>query len=145
MMGWDVLVLGLAAAGRPFDSGCFSQRLEVPGVWLEYGRVAAGDSGLLQGAPGWAGHTVSATLWFAAGGALVPARREVLLDAARHTLQGHALAATAGVTSPQPAVVLLRVLAAHVEPVMQLLAAVRAAWREAAWGLAAAPPRIWRT
>jgi len=39
----------------------------------------------------------------------------------------------------------LRVLAPRVEPAMQLLAAARAAWRSAAWGLAAEPPRIWRT
>jgi hypothetical protein len=28
---------------------------------------------------------------------------------------------------------------------MALLAAVRAAWRGVAWGLAANPPRVWRT
>jgi len=32
-----------------------------------------------------------------------------------------------------------------VEPAMQLLAAVRAAWRWEAWRLKAEPPRIWRT
>jgi urease accessory protein len=42
-------------------------------------------------------------------------------------------------------VVVLRVLAARVEPVMQLFTAVRAAWRLQAWGLQAAPPRIWKT
>jgi len=41
--------------------------------------------------------------------------------------------------------VMLRVLGNGVEPVMALLAQVRAAWRQAAWGLAAEPPRIWRT
>jgi len=28
---------------------------------------------------------------------------------------------------------------------MQVLAAVRATWRQVAWGLNAEPPRIWRT
>ena len=145
LMGWDVLALGLPAAGQAFETGVFTQQLELPGQWLERARVAAADHRLLQGPVGWAGHTVSATLWFAAGAALPITRRTGLVDAARELLQGHALAATAGATAPQPGVVLLRVLAGRVEPVMQLLAAVRAAWRERAWGLAAEPPRIWRT
>ena len=56
-----------------------------------------------------------------------------------------ALDASAGATSPHERLVVLRVLAARVEPVMALLAQVRGAWRQAAWGLAANPPRIWRT
>ena len=34
MMGWDVLALGLPAAGQPFVDGCFEQQLALPGVWL---------------------------------------------------------------------------------------------------------------
>ncbi len=145
MMGWDVLALGLAAAGQPFEGGVFHQQLELPGQWIEGGRIAASDGTLLRSAAGWAGHSVAATLWFAAGAALPAARRTALVDAAREVLQCHALAATAGATAPQPGVVVLRVLAGRVEPVMQLLVAVRAAWRQLAWGLAAVPPRIWRT
>jgi len=71
---------------------------------------------------------------------------------ARETLAAHALATSfadsaavvAGVTSTHAPVVVLRLLAGRVEPAMALLAAVRAAWRQAAWGLAANPPRIWR-
>ncbi len=145
MLGWDVLALGLPAAGQPFERGVFSQHLELPGRWIEGGRIAADDPTLLQGPVGWAGHTVAATLWFAAGAPLAPARRTALVEAARALLPGHALTATAGVTAPQAGVVVLRVLAARVEPVMQLFMAVRAAWRQQAWGLAAVPPRIWKT
>ncbi len=145
MMGWDLLALGLPASGQAFDAGCFEQRLELPGVWLERGRIAAEDRALLESPLGWAGHTVLATLWWAAGTALDPPRRQALLEAARDVVAGHALAATAGVTAPQPPVLVLRVLAGRVEPAMQLLAQVRAAWRHVAWGLAAEPPRIWRT
>ena len=145
MMGWDVLALGLAAAGQPFEAGVFTQQLELPGQWLERGRIAAIDHTLLQGAVGWAGHTVCATLWFAAGTAWTAARRTALVEAAREVLQGHVLASTAGATAPQAGVVVVRVLAGRVEPVMQLFAAVRAEWRQLAWGLAAQPPRIWRT
>ena len=39
----------------------------------------------------------------------------------------------------------LRVLADRVEPAMQLLVAVRNAWRAVAWQLEPHAPRIWRT
>lgn len=145
MIGWDVLALGLPAARQPFVAGAFRQHLELPGCWIERGCVAAADSLLLGSATGFGGHTVLGTAWFAAGERLQPARRDLLLDAAREAVQSHSLAATAGVTSPQAAVLVLRVLGHSVEPVMALLAQVRAAWRQAAWGLAAEPPRIWRT
>jgi urease accessory protein len=107
--------------------------------------VAADDHALRAGPLGWAGQAVAATAWFAAGSALAPARRQALLDAARQVVAAHTLVTTAGVTAPQPSVVVLRLLAPRLEPAMQLLAQVRAAWRSVAWGLAAEPPRIWRT
>jgi urease accessory protein len=144
-MGWDVLVLGLAAAGQPFTAGRVTQHIELPGVWLERGRIDAADAVLLRGPLGWAGRTVAATLWFVAGDALAPARRQALLDAARAVVDAQGGEVVAGVTAPQPAVLALRLLAQRLEPAMALLARVRAAWRQEAWGLAAAPPRIWRT
>jgi urease accessory protein len=145
MIGWDVLALGLPASGQAFEAGVFSQHLELPGVWLERARIAADDHLLRQSPLGWAGHGVLATAWLAAGTAWPVAQRQALLEAAREAISGHALAATAGVTAVQTSVLVLRVLAPGVEPAMQLLAQVRAAWRRAAWGLAAEPPRIWRT
>lgn len=145
LMGWDLLALGLPAAGQPFVAGRCTQHLEIPGVWLERGCVAATDALLRDSPLGWAGHTVAATLWWAEGGAVAPARRAALLDAARAVIAAHPLAATSGATAVQPAVVVLRLLAPRVEPAMQLLMQVRAAWRALAWGLDAAPPRIWRT
>ncbi|MCY7316200.1 MAG: urease accessory protein UreD [Rubrivivax sp.] len=145
MIGWDLLALGLPAAGRPFAAGRFTQQLQLPGVWLERGCIAAADTVLRDGGAGLAGHSVLGTAWFAAGSALPQALREALLDGARAAITTSPLAATAGATSPQAPLVLLRVLSHGVEPAMQLLAAVRAAWRQAAWGLTAAPPRIWTT
>jgi urease accessory protein len=145
MIGWDVLALGLAAAGQPFVAGHFRQHLELPGVWLESARIAANDAVLREHAAGWAGHAVLATLWFAAGSALAPARRDALLDAARGISAEHPLAATSGTTAPQGPLVVLRALAPRVEPAMQLLVQVRQAWRRVAWGLAGEAPRIWRT
>ena len=142
-LGWDVLALGLPAGNEPFDHGEFRQELCLPGHWLERGTVRGDDTLLLDSPLGWAGHRVLATMWFAAGQALAPARRDALLDGARVLITGHA--GQAGVTASHAQVVVLRVLAARVEPAMQLLQAVRAAWRRSAWELAAEPPRIWRT
>ena len=50
---------------------------------------------------------------------------------------------TAGATAPNPQVVVVRVLAPMVEPAMQLLKAVRRAWRPLLWGLPPVEPRGW--
>ncbi len=147
-MAWDVLALGLPASNEAFDSGSYLQHLEVPGQWLERGHIRASDATLLHSPLGLGGHSVSATLCFASGSPWPAAQRDALLEAARQAIApppSNAPGLLAGATAPQPGVVLLRVLAHRVEPAMALLGAVRAAWRRLAWGLAAEPPRIWRT
>jgi urease accessory protein len=145
MIGWDLLALGLPAAGAAFERGAFTQQLELPGVWLERGCIAAEDKRLLDSPLGLAGHRVLGTMWFAAGALLAAARRDTLLDAARECAGAHALARSAGCTSTHEQAVVLRVLAPRVEPAMQLLAAVWQRWRGLAWGLAPCTPRVWRT
>jgi urease accessory protein len=145
MIGWDVLALGLPAAGEAFDAGVFTQHLEWPGRWLERGRIVAADTRLLDGPLGWAGQCVLATAWFATGAPLATSRREQLLEAARECVLASPLAARAGATCLHDNVVVLRVLADRVEQAVTLLAGVRAAWRQAVWSLAAEPPRVWRT
>jgi urease accessory protein len=145
MIGWDLLALGLPASGEVFDDGEYCQQIQLPGVWLERARIAGQDRRLLDGPLGWAGNRVLATLWFSRGDALSKPQRDALLDSARDAVQASGLAGSAGVTSAHERIVVLRVLAPRVEAAMALLAAVRAAWRMQAWGLAAHPPRIWRT
>ncbi|HEX7441383.1 MAG TPA: urease accessory protein UreD [Caldimonas sp.] len=145
MIGWDVLALGLPASDRPFERGHYLQSIELPDRWLERGVIDAADHLLLESPLGFAGHRVIGTLWFAAGSALAEARRESLLEAARSAARAHGLARTAGVTAAQPEVVVMRVLAPAVEPAIDLLTQAWRAWREVAWGLAAARPRVWRT
>lgn len=145
MIGWDLLALGLPAAGEAFDAGSIEQRLEWPGRWLERGRIAASDRRLLDSPLGLGGHGVLASMWFASGSALAPAQRDALVDTAREALAASGFALPAGVTAPAPGVVLARALAHRVEPAFALASAVRAAWRRAAWQLDAQPPRVWRT
>ena len=142
-MGWDVTALGLPHAGQPFETGRFVQHIEAPGLWLERGVIDAADHRLLESPLGLAGHRCMASLFFVTGRPLDRARRDTALDAARAVMDAHALKATAGATSPNGQVVVVRALAPQVEPAMQLLRQVRAAWRAALWQLCAEPPRIW--
>lgn len=143
LMGWDVTALGLPMADRPFSEGSFAQHLEVPGVWLEQGRIAAHDTRLMDGPLGLAGQRCLATLFFVAGEPITRDRREAALEGVRVLIDAHALRATAGATSPHPQVLVVRVLAPLVEPAMDLLKSLRAAWRRQLWQLDAVPPRIW--
>lgn len=154
MIGWDVLALGLPAAGEHFDDrafahGRFTQDIHLPGVWLERGSVAAHDAMLLDSPLGWDGRRVMATLWWASGSSTSPGshktQREAMLQAARDLQADSPLASHSGSTSPNAQVVVLRVLADRVEPAMALLTAVWARWRHIAWGMAPCPPRVWRT
>ena len=145
MMGWDVTALGLPFADKPFESGNFCQHLEVPGVWLERANIRARDALLLDSPLGLAGHRCFATLFFVSGSKLTRQRRQDALDTARRVIQAHLLCATAGATSPDGRVVLVRVLAPVVEPVMDLLRSVWLAWRSELWQLDQGSPRIWTT
>ena len=145
MIGWDLTALGLPASDQPFVAGRFTQSIELAGRWLERGTVRGDDPGVLDSPLGWAGQRTLATLWFAAGEAIVAARRELLLDAARAACDTHPLGRHAGATAVDPGVIVVRVLAPRVEPAMALLAAIWRAWRPLAWQLEASPPRVWRT
>ncbi len=147
MMGWDMLALGLPAAGQPFVDGCYRQQLALPGVWLEQGRIEGRDRLLLDSLLGPAGHGVMAALWLAEapGQALGRERSETLLDRALALIEASAIPATAGVSAPAESLLVLRALGHRVKPVMALQQRVWAAWRQIHWGLAASPPRVWRT
>jgi urease accessory protein len=144
-IGWDVTALGLPNANAPFDSGRFAQHLELQGAWLERGRIDATDHRLLDSPLGLAGHRCLATLFFLSGSDLARDRRAAALEVARHRIELHTLAGTAGATAPNSRVVVVRVLSPMVEPAMGLLRQVWAAWRAALWLKEAASPRIWST
>jgi urease accessory protein len=143
LLGWDITALGLPNAQLPFAKGCFSQHIEIPGVWLERGRMDAADTRLMDGPVGLNGARCMASLFFVTGAAMERQRKQRALDIARDLIAQSELKSTAGVTSPNPQVIVLRALAPLVEPAMQLLRAVRNAWREELWQLPPCNPRIW--
>jgi urease accessory protein len=143
ILGWDIAALGLPQADQPFTRGSVLQHIEVPGAWLERGRIAADDTVLMDGPLGLAGHRCLASLFFAAGTELPRPRREALLDAARAVVESDPLARSTGATSPCGQVVVVRVLAPLVEPALALLKAVRRAWRPLLWNLDTPDPRGW--
>ena len=143
LLTWDITALGLPLASQPFERGTFRQHLEIPGVWLERGTVAAHDTLLMDSPLGLAGQRCMATLVFASGQAIASERAQTALDAARAAIEESPLRLQAGATQPHPQVIVLRVLAPVVEPAMQLLRPVWAAWRQALWGLPGNVPRLW--
>lgn len=143
LMTWDITALGLPHADQPFVCGSFRQHIEMPGVWLERGVLNADDTRLLTSPMGLAGQHCMASIIFATGDAIERGRRDGALESARQVIHDHALRETAGATSPNSQVLVLRVLAPQVEPVMDLLKKVRAVWRQALWDQTATSPRIW--
>lgn len=144
LIGWDLTALGLPNANQPFERGTLLQHIEVPGVWLERGRVNATDHRLLDSPIGFGGRRCIASLFFVAGSPISKARRDQLLDIARALLDDDTLLRdTAGATSAHAEIIVLRVLAPVVEPAMQLLRKVWLAWRAELWNLQSGPPRIW--
>ncbi|MBT0568992.1 urease accessory protein UreD [Curvibacter sp. CHRR-16] len=154
VLGWDVTALGLPHAQQPFVRGSLQQHLELPGVWLERGRIQADDALLMNAPAGLAGQRCLATLFWAQGSDIGRDQREQLLDSARTAIdvaRGATAAPTtapqtplhAGATAVHPQVVVVRVLTPTVEPAMQLLRQIRRQWRAQHWGCAAQDPRIW--
>ena len=145
MITWDITALGLPAANQPFNKGWFSQHLEIPGVWLEKGKIDAADARLMDGPLGLAGQRCLASLVFASGSDLARPRRERALDAVRALIDTSELKQSAGATSPHPQVLVVRVISPLVEPALNLLKLLWAAWRAELWGMTVQRPRSWNS
>ena len=145
LMGWDVTALGLPAAQKPFERGSYHQHIEAPGVWLERATIKAADTLLLNSLLGLAGQRCLGTLFFVAGSKLHRGRKQEAMDTARAVIEAHSLSASAGATSPDGRVVVVRVLAPVVEPAFDLLKQVWLTWRRHFWNETAAIPRVWAT
>jgi urease accessory protein len=142
-IGWDIVALGLPASGQAFDHGSYATQIDLPGAWLERGRLDAADMRLLDSPLGLAGRRVLATAWFAAGSEIDAARRDALVEAARESIQDSPLAPQAGATALHPRLIVVRALADGVEPAAALLRRLWVRWRESGWRLAPCAPRVW--
>ncbi len=143
LLATEVLGLGLPAAGQAFEAGRLLQHLEITGLWLDRGWLAAEDQALLDGPCGLAGRRVLGTLAYAQTGSL--ASTEALLADSRALLDGEPLSGVTQLSGPGRALLLVRVLGDEVEAVTLALRRVRALWRERLWGLPGSDPRIWAT
>jgi urease accessory protein len=99
----------------------------------------------MNGPLGLAGHRCLSTLVFASGSPIVRPRRDKALEAVRALIEAHDLKTTAGATSPHPQVLVVRVLSPVVEPAMDLLKQLWAAWRAELWNLGVQRPRSWNS
>ena len=140
-IGWEILCLGRRASGERFSSGemCVSTRIERNGkpVWLERGMLEGG-SRLLQSPAGFAGYSVSATLW-ATGNGLSPgllADCRKLIPAEEGALYGLTLL---------PDVLVARYLGHSSEAAKDWMIALWRILRPALAGREALIPRIWNT
>ncbi len=131
----ELLVLGLPEADQAFDEGELLQHLEIEGLWIDRGWLRAQDRALLDGPCGLQGRRVLGSLLIAQAQAFEPALVEALRQDA------HELGAAA--TLLHGRLLLARVLTAQLEPAILQLRALRAAWRQRAWGLGGIEPRIW--
>ncbi len=144
LLAWDVTALGLPASGQAFVRGCITQRLELPGLWIEQCHIDGSDHRLLASPLGLAGQRCLGSLLFAVGEPLDWARSELLLEAARSALQVLPKGVQAAATCPNAHLLLIRAVAPLVEPLMSVLQCCWAVLRRQAWGLDPVPPRIWR-
>ena len=144
MLAWDVTALGLPASGQAFDRGRITQRLELPGLWLEQSHIDATDHRLLASPLGLAGQRCLGTLMFAVGEPMDRNRRELLLEAVREALADLLPDVQAGATCPNPNLLVVRAVAPLVEPLMTTLQRCWASLRQAAWSIKPVAPRIWQ-
>lgn len=143
LMAWDITALGLPHADQPFVQGQFQQHLEIEGVWLERGCISADDQRLLTSPLGLNGHSGQGTLVFAQGLPMDEAMRDAVLLLARDVCENHGLRLQAGVSSPNPQVVVVRVLSDQLEPALDMFKRIWLQWRSHVWGMPAVAPRIW--
>ena len=143
LLAWDITALGLPHADQPFVKGRFQQHLQIEDVWLERACIQAEDHRLLHSPLGLNGHSGQATLLLAQGSDMHEEERARIAQLARDVCEDHSLRLQAGVSSPNPRVVVVRVLSDQLEPAVDLLKKIWLQWRSQVWGIPAVAPRIW--
>ena len=147
--GWEILCLGRTTRGERFTTGEFRQRVRLlrfnadanlgAPMWRE-SMVLAGDDPLLISALGMRGRPVVATAWIVCP----PDAHDSasLLGEIRTALNDAPLAAA---SSPEPGLIVVKVIGDAPEAVRNLLIAVWSKIRRQLLGRESALPRIWST
>lgn len=138
MIGWDIVVLGRAAAGESLRAGCFAQTIRLRDAgelqWIERTRLAGGDA-LLASPIGLAGNHVFGCLW-----AIGPPWTDAQIESLRGRLPDES-----PVTRLAPRLLVARALGTTSMAVRRALEAVWRELRPLAFERTATPPRIWAT
>lgn len=143
--GWEMLCLGRTTRGERFNEGQFRQRMELvreescAPLWRE-SMLLDGDDALLRSPLGMGGHPVLGTAWL-----VYPCDAHdgvALLGEVREALGEQAAAAA---SSPEPGLIVVKVLGDAPETVRNLLIAVWRKMRKQIIGREAVLPRIWST
>ena len=146
LIAWDITALGMPSANLPFQTGLIEQHFELKDHWLDKGRIRAEDLNLLNSPLGLNAKKCLSTLVFASATQKNQEQINQLLELARGVLlseQEGMQTVQAGVTSPNPNIVVVRMLSDLVEPSMQLMRGIWLSWRSNVWGLESVMPRIW--
>ncbi len=143
MLAWDVTQLGLPGANLPFTQGVFSQHFEIHQTWLDKASIHASDERLLQSPLGLAGKKCMGTLVMAQGSPFDVQLVSRHIDLAKLAMEPLHSELLAGVTSPNPQVIVVRVLSKDVEANLNLLKRIWKLWRESWWHMPTTQPRIW--
>lgn len=143
MLAWDVTQLGLPGANLPFIEGVFSQHFEINDIWLDKASIQASDERLLNSPLGLAGKKCMGTLVMAQGSPFDVQEVAKHIDLAQSALGSLHTELLAGVTSPNPHMIVVRVLSKDVEANLNLLKRIWKMWRESWWNIPTTQPRIW--
>lgn len=141
MIGWEWLALGLPATSGEWRTGELRQDIDIPGVWIDRVRLRADDRIALDSPLGWNGRRAHAIVWWAGGEASPPTMAAALVEALGTLTQVPGVAA--GVSSPNPRLVVARLLGQGLDELRALMAEVHSRWRETALGLPPVRPRCW--
>ena len=139
LIGWDIVCLGRTGSGERFSKGSYrfstAIRRQRKLLWMERGRIAAGDR-LLHSPAGLAGHAVFGTLF-----ASFPHLHRNVLESMRKDKPGDG----AGSVTLLPGVLLARYLGDSSEAARHYFVALWRILRPALAGRVAREPRIWGT
>jgi urease accessory protein len=143
LIAWEMQQWGRSARGETFTRGAFSQRISVcvadELVWSEAMQLEGGGA-LLQSPTGLGGMPCVGTIIVVGIADVVPA-----LAALRAVCEGSEIASTCGATSPFSGGIIVKAVAAEMEPLRTLFVQLREVVRPFLCGRDAEDLRVWAT